>query len=670
MARIGVFICHCGSNIAGKVDVEKVAEMATSLPGVVYASHQKYSCSESGQKTIIDAIKENRVDRVVIGSCSPKMHEKTFRGTIAQAGVNSYLLEIANLREHVSWVTADRDEATVKAFDLIKAAVGRVTTAKPLFPSQIPVTKKALVIGGGIAGIQTALDIANMGHEVVMVEKEPSIGGRMAQLDKTFPTIDCSACILSPRMVDVAQHPNITLYSYSQVESIDGYVGNFNVVIRKKARYVDEKKCTGCLECTAKCPEKNIPNEFDEGKAMRRAIYVPFAQSVPKVPVIDAERCRYLLSPDPATVQVAEGEKPPKRRCGTCAKVCAAGAVDYEQKDELISEQFGAIVVATGFNISGAEEYGEYGGGKLPNVITALDFERFVNASGPTSGKILRPSDGEKPKRVVFIQCVGSRDDSKGRPYCSRICCMYTAKQAILVREKLPESEIYVFYMDIRAAGKGYEEFVRRAQMEYGANYVRGRVSRIFEDEDGQMIVKGVDTLAGMPVEMEADLVILATASIAREESKELANLIGIPTDAYGFISEVHPKLQPIEVPRDGVFVAGAALSPRDVPDTVATAGAVAAKVGILFSKDYLQSDPMVAAIDPFVCVACGACVAVCPYKAINIEEFRGMKFAKVNEAMCQGCGTCTAACRPGAAQLKGVTDEQILKSLEAVTQW
>ncbi|HEY3375818.1 MAG TPA: CoB--CoM heterodisulfide reductase iron-sulfur subunit A family protein [Candidatus Aquicultor sp.] len=670
MARIGVFICHCGSNIAGKVDVEQVAEMAMSLPGVVYASHQKYSCSEAGQKTIIEGIKENNIDRVVIGSCSPKMHEKTFRGTIAQAGINSYLLEIANLREHVSWVTGDRDKATEKAFDLIKAAVGRVTSAKPLFPSQIPVTKKALVIGGGIAGIQTALDIADMGHEVILVEREPSIGGRMAQLDKTFPTIDCSACILSPRMVDIAQHPNITLYSYSEVESVSGYIGNFDVVIRKKARYVDAKKCTGCLECTTKCPEKNIPNEFDQGKAMRRAIYVPFAQAVPKVPVIDAERCRYLNSPDPATAEVAEGEKAPKRRCGTCAKVCQAGAVDYEQKDELIAERVGAIVVATGFNVTGTDEYGEYGAGKLPNVITGLDFERFVNASGPTDGKIVRPSDGEKPKRVVFIQCVGSRDESKGRPYCSRICCMYTAKQAILTREKLPDAEIFVFYMDIRASGKGYEEFVLRAQREYGANYVRGRVSRIYEMPDGHMVLKGADTLAGIPVEMEADLVVLATAATPREDAKELANIVGITTDSYGFINEVHPKLKPIEVARDGIFATGACLSPRDIPHTVAMSSGAAAKVGILFSKDHLKSDPMVAEVDPFKCVACGACVAVCPYKAINLEEFRGMKFAKVNEAMCQGCGTCAAACRPGAAQLKGVTDEQILKSLEAVTQW
>ncbi|MBI4733987.1 MAG: CoB--CoM heterodisulfide reductase iron-sulfur subunit A family protein [Rubrobacteridae bacterium] len=670
MARIGVFICHCGSNIAGKVDVDKVAEMAKALPGVEYTGHQKYSCSESGQKTIIDAIKEHRLDRIVIGSCSPKMHEKTFRNTISQAGVNPYLLEIANIREHVSWVTPDGDLATEKAFDLIKAAVGRVTNAKPLTSGRIDITKKALVIGGGIAGIQAALDIADMGHQVILVEKEPSIGGRMAQLDKTFPTIDCSACILSPRMVDVAQHPNITLYTYSEIDSVNGFVGNFNVTIRKKARYVNEKICTGCLECTTKCPEKNIPNEFDNGKAMRRAVYVPFAQSVPKVPVIDASRCRYLNSPDPSKVEVKEGEKAPKRRCGVCAKVCTLGAIDYEQQDELINETVGAIVVATGFNVSGPEEYGEYGGGKLQNVITGLDFERFVNASGPTEGKIIRPTDGEKPKRVVFIQCVGSRDESKGRPYCSSICCMYTAKQAILTREKIPNAEIFVFYMDIRAAGKGYEEFVRRAQMEYDVNYIRGRVSRVYENPNGRMTIKGADTIAGLPVEMEADLVVLASASIAREDSGELANLLGISTDAYGFISEVHPKLKPVEVPRDGVYVAGAAQSPRDIPNTVAMAGATAAKVGILFSKDYIQSDPMVAEIDPMVCVACGACIAVCPYSAITMEEFRGKKYAKVNEAMCQGCGTCSGACRPGAAQLRGVTDEQILRSLEAVTKW
>ncbi|MDI6816942.1 MAG: CoB--CoM heterodisulfide reductase iron-sulfur subunit A family protein [Actinomycetota bacterium] len=670
MSRVGVFICHCGANIAGKVDVAKVSDDAINIPGVVYSSHQKYSCSEAGQKVIIDAIKENHIDKVVIGSCSPKMHENTFRKTIEQAGLNPYMLEIANLREHVSWVTADKDSATRKAFDLVKAAVGKVSFAKPLTPGQVTVEKRALVIGGGIAGIQAALDIANMGYEVVMVEKEPSIGGRMAQLDKTFPTLDCSACILSPRMVDVAQHPNIRLLTYSEVENVNGYVGNFNVTIRKKAKFVDESICTGCLECVTKCPlKKKIPNEFENGKAPRGAIYVPFAQAVPKVPVIDKEHCQWLLSPDPDTIEVAEGEKKPKRKCGVCQKKCEQGAINFEMEDELINEKFGAIVLATGFNLFDQKKYGEYGAGEIPDVITGLDFERMVNSSGPTEGKIVRPSNGEKPKKVAFIQCVGSRDEAKGVPYCSRICCMYTAKQAILVREKLPDAEVYVFYMDIRAAGKGYEEFVLRAQREYGANYVRGRVSRIYE-QDGHLVLKAADTILGMPLEMEADMVILATGSIAREDSVALANTIGITTDAYGFISEVHPKLKPVEVPREGVFACGAALSPRDIPDTVATAGAVAAKVGVLFSNDILMSDPMVANIDPMICVACGACVEVCPYSAITMEEFRGKKFAKVNEAMCQGCGTCSAACRPGAAQLRGQTDEQILKSIEAVLQW
>jgi len=671
MARIGVFICHCGANIAGKVDVAAVSEAAIEIPGVVYSSHQKYSCSEAGQKVIIEAIKENRIDRVVIGSCSPKMHENTFRKTIEQAGLNPYMLEIANLREHVSWVTADKEEATKKAMDLVKAAVGKISFSKPLTPGQVAVEKRALVVGGGIAGIQAALDIAGMGYEVVMVEREPSIGGRMAQLDKTFPTLDCSACILSPRMVDIAQHPKIRLLTYSEIENVSGFVGNFDITIRKKARFVDEKTCTGCLECVGKCPlKKKIPNIFENGKAPRGAIYVPFAQAVPKVPVIDKEFCQYIKSPDPSKVEVKEGEKPPKRKCGVCAKVCTLGAIDFDQQDELISEKFGAIVLATGFNLFDHSKYGEYGAGKIPDVITALDFERMVNSSGPTEGKIVRPSNGEKPKKVVFIQCVGSRDEAKGVPYCSRICCMYTAKQAILVREKLPDAEIYVFYMDIRAAGKGYEEFVLRAQREYGASYVRGRVSRIYEG-DGHLVVKAADTIAGMPVEMDdVDMVILATGSVAREDATELANAVGITTDNYGFISEVHPKLKPVEVPREGVFACGAALSPRDIPDTVATAGAVAAKVGVLFSNDVLMTDPMVAAIDPLVCVACGACVGVCPYSAITMEEFRGKKFAKVNEAMCQGCGTCSAACRPGAAQLKGQTDEQILKSIEAVLQW
>lgn len=670
MARVGVFVCHCGSNIAGKVDVEAVTKAAAEMPGVVFAEHNKYSCSEVGQKAIIEAIKNHRIDRVVIAACSPKMHEKTFRNTISQADLNPYMLEIANLREHVSWVTQDKAEATQKAIELVRASVGKITFAKPLYPGRVPVEKRALVIGGGIAGIQAALDIADMGHEVVLVEREPSIGGRMAQLDKTFPTLDCSACILSPRMVDVSAHPNIRLMTYSEVEKVSGFVGNFDVVIRKKARYVDEDKCTGCLECIAKCPVKNIPNEFDGAMAARNSIYVPFPQAVPKVPTIDEKNCTYLKSlraiDDPS---IPDEKKPKKPRCGVCQLKCTQGAIDFTQQDELIEEKFGAIVMATGFDLFDHRLYGEYGAGKIADVITAIDFERMVNASGPTGGHIACPSDGRSPKRVVFIQCVGSRDESKGVPYCSRICCMYTAKQAILVKEKMPEAEVFVFYMDIRAAGRGYEEFVRRAQIEYGAAYIRGRVSRIYEKE-GHLVVKGADTLAGMPVELDADLVVLATGSVARKDSLELAAKIGLSTDAFGFVSEVHPKLKPVEASREGVFACGAALSPKDIPDTVATAGAVAAKVGALFSKDALESDPMVAEVNVLKCVACGACTYVCPYSAITMEEARGRAYAKVNEAMCQGCGTCSAACRTGAAQLKGQSDEEILKSLEAVLTW
>lgn len=670
MARVGVFVCHCGSNIAGKVDVEAAAKAAAGMPGVAFAGHNKYSCSEVGQKAIIEAIAEHRIDRVVIAACSPKMHENTFRATISKAGLNPYMLEIANLREHVSWVTQETDKATEKAIDLVRASVGKVLSAKPLYPGKVPVEKRALVIGGGIAGIQAALDIADMGYQVLLVEREPSIGGRMAQLDKTFPTLDCSACILSPRMVDVSQHPNIKLLTYSEIEKVSGFVGNFDVTIRKRARYVDEDKCTGCLDCITKCPVKDIPNSFDNDTAKRKAIYVPFPQAVPKVPVIDEKHCTYLASvkliEDPA---VPEDKKPKKPRCGVCKLKCAQGAIDFTQQDELVTEKFGAIVLATGFNPFDHRAYGEYGAGKIPDVITALDFERMVNSSGPTEGNIIRPSDGKKPGRVVFIQCVGSRDEAKGVPYCSRICCMFTAKQAILIKEKMPGTEVFVFYIDIRAAGKGYEEFVRRAQTEYGANYIRGRVSRIYESGN-HLVVKGADTLAGAPVELEADMVILATGSVARQDARELAKTVGLSTDAYGFVSEVHPKLKPVEATREGVFACGACLSPKDIPDTVATASAAAAKVGVLFSKDFLESNPMVAEVNMLKCAACGACIEVCPYSAITMEEFRGQKYAKANEAMCQGCGTCVAACRTGAMQLKGGSDEEILKEIEAVLTW
>ncbi|MBI2856746.1 MAG: CoB--CoM heterodisulfide reductase iron-sulfur subunit A family protein, partial [Chloroflexi bacterium] len=589
MARIGIFVCHCGSNIAGTVDISRVMEAAKKMPQVIYVTDNKYTCSDPGQASIRSAIGAHRLDRIVVAACSPRMHEKTFRKTAEQAGLNPFLVEIANIREQDSWVHSfDKERATVKAIEIVRLAAAKVARDYELHARHISLTKRALVIGGGISGIQAALDIANSGHEVVLVEREPTIGGRMAQVDKTFPTLDCSACILTPKMVELSQHPKVTLMTYSEVESVKGFVGNFEVQIRQKARKVNHAPCTGCGTCWQKCPEK-VTSEFDLGMGERTAIYIPFPQAVPAKPVIDTKSCRYIKYLD-FVASGAPGKKPPQ--CRICEKLCPTGAIDWEEQDKVLSEKFGAIIVATGYQTFDHKVYGEYGGGAYPDVVTGLQLERMLSASGPTGGEVRRPSDGAHPKTVVFLSCVGSRDEAKGRPYCSKVCCMYIAKQAIMLKEHDPEVQCYVFYIDIRAGGKGYEEFVRRAQEEYGALYLRGRVSKIYP-EGKKLMVLGDDSLIGRPVEIAADLVVLATGVEPSSGVVEMAQKLNISYDTDRFLVEAHPKLRPVETQSDGIFVCGACVGPRDIPDSVAQGSAAAAKVAGLFSKDDITADPM-----------------------------------------------------------------------------
>lgn len=660
MRKVGVFICHCGTNIASGVDVAKVAENAKAFPGVVFATDYKYMCSEPGQDLIQKTIKEHNLNRVVVASCSPRMHEKTFQKCIEKAGLNAYMVEIANIREQCAWVHAgNKEKATEKATDLVKMAVAKVLKNEPLQKSKIPLTKKTLIIGGGIAGIQAAIDIANAGIKVDIVEKTPSIGGRMSQIDKTFPTLDCAACISTPKMVEASGHPNINLITYAEVEKVDGFVGNFNVTVRKKARSVNMDLCTGCGTCMEKCPTK-VDSEFNLNLMKRKAIYTPFPQAMPNVPVIDREHCLHFQ----------------KGVCGVCQKMCPTKAVDFEQKDELVTDKYGCILVATGYELYDYTQIGEYGYGKYKDVISALHFERLVNASGPTMGKVKRPSDWTEPKNVVFIKCVGSREDGTGtgKTYCSRACCMYTAKQATLVRDKLPNSNVFIFYMDVRTPGKGYDEFYNRTREKYGAKYIRGRVSKITKKDD-KLIVRGADTLLGAPVEIEADMVVLSTAMIPSEGAVELAQKLGISYDKDGFYTEAHPKLAPVETQTAGVFLAGCCQGPKDIPDTVAQASGAAAKVCGLLSKDEMDTEPVISKVDEKICAGCGMCVNICPYGAIELqtiqEKIRGQikerTVAHVNSGLCQGCGACTVACRSSALNIQHFTNEQILAEVDAL---
>lgn len=661
MQKIGVFVCWCGSNIAATVDVEAVSQALSKESGVVFSTNYQYMCSQTGQDLIQEKVRELGLTGVVVCSCSPRMHENTFRKTCEKAGLNPYMVEIANIREQCSWIHKDKAEATKKAIILGRAAIAKVMLNAPLQAGTSPVKKRALVIGGGIAGIQTALDIADAGFEVDIVEKKPTIGGKMTQIDKTFPTLDCAACILTPKMVDCAQNEKIHIYAYSEVAAVKGFVGNFEVTIRKKARFVDTTKCTGCGLCTEKCPQKKVPNEFNLGLDTRRAIYIPFAQAVPKVATIDPDYCNMLQ----------------KGKCGVCARVCSAGAIDYTQKDELIEEEYGAIVAATGFNPIDLSQFNEFAYAQSPDVVSSLEFERLMNAAGPTGGTLLRPSDGKHPHTIVFVQCVGSRCDGaqKGKPYCSKICCMYTAKHAMLCREKYPDTEVYVFYIDVRTPGKNFDEFYRRAVEEYGVHYIKGMVGKVVP-QNGVLKVQASDLLDNRQLHIDADMVVLAAAIEPDKSARSLATMLTASMDTNDFFTEAHPKLRPVESPTAGIFLSGTCQGPKDIPETVAQAGAAAAKVIGLLSKSQLLCNPCTAQPDELMCNGCSSCEKVCPYGAITYinKEFRGpnrttvlRRVAQVNPAVCQGCGACTVACMSGAMDLKGFSNRQIMAEVDAI---
>jgi heterodisulfide reductase subunit A len=647
--KIGVYVCHCGTNIAGTVDVEAVAEFAKTLGSVAVARDYKFMCSDPGQAMIRDDIREYGLNGVVVASCSPRMHEPTFRRVCQEAGLNPYLFEMANIREHCSWVHEDSDIATEKAKAIVNAAVRKVYHDEPLETREVPVNPNVLVVGGGIAGIQAALEIADSEHKVYLVEREPSIGGHMIQLDKTFPTLDCSACILTPKMSTVGSHPYIELMTYSEVEDVSGYIGNFKVKVRKKARYVDEEKCTGCGVCQEKCPWK-VDSEFEVGMGQRKAIYIPFPQAVPNVPVIDREHCVYFL----------------KGTCRACEKFCEVKAIDFEQTDQFIELEVGSIIVATGYDAFDPSVISEYGYGRYDNVITGLQFERLCNAAGPTGGEI-RLKNGGQPSAVAILHCVGSRDENY-HEYCSRVCCMYALKYSHLIKERT-DADVYQMYMDMRCFGKGYEEFYKRLSGE-GVNFIRGKVAKITDraisdEEKGKLVVICEDTLLGSIARVPVDMVILCTALEARADALEVARLFSLSLSADGFFLERHPKLDPVATMTDGIFVVGCCQGPKDIPDTVAQASAAAARTLAMISKGKVEIEAAIAVVDEELCSGCRICERLCTFNAISFDEDK--KICRVNEALCKGCGVCAAACPSAAITSKHFTAEQIMAEIEGV---
>ncbi len=652
--RIGVYICHCGSNIAGVVDVQDVAQWAAGRlkhRGVVVAREYKFMCSSPGQELIEKDIKEHRLTRVVVAACSPHLHEQTFRTACQRAGLNPYLCELVSIREQVSWVHTDKNAATAKAKAIVSGAVERVLHHEPLEPLRVPIHPATLVVGGGIAGIQAALEIADSGAHVYLVEREPSIGGHMAQFDKTFPTLDCAACILTPKMVLAGGHPNITLLTWSEVEKVDGYVGNFAVTIRKRARYVNTDLCTGCGICQEKCPKKVVDEVYEAGLGYRKAIYTPFAQAVPNYPVLDRPNCTYFQ----------------KGTCRACEKFCPTGAIDFNQQDEVMTVQVGNIILATGYKLFDPRRIPQYGYGRLANVFTSLEFERLSNAAGPTNGQIVLRDGKTAPKAVGVIHCVGSRDRNYNN-YCSVICCMQSLKFAHLVKERTG-ADVYNFYIDIRTPAKAYDEFYQRV-LEEGTLFVRGRVAEVtdavrLQGEEGKIIIQVEDTLAGRQRRIPVDMVILSAALEPRQDAKQVAKQFGISCSADGWFIEKHPKLDPVATMTEGVFIAGCVQGPKDIPNTVAQGAAAAARVLGRIQQKEIALEPVRASIDEAKCSGCRICNNLCPFNAILFHEDRMV--SEVNSALCQGCGTCVAACPAGAISGTVFSNEQILSQIEGL---
>lgn len=651
--RIGVYICHCGHNIAGIVDVMSLTKYASKLPNVVVSKEYKYMCSDPGQELIGNDIKEHKLNRIVVSSCSPLLHEKTFRDALAKGGLNPYFLQMVNIRENVSWVHKDKELASEKATDLVRAAVHRVAFQKELIKKKVPVNPSVLIVGGGIAGISAVLTLADAGKKVFLVEKEPTIGGYMAVFDKTFPTLDCAACILTPKMSSVKKHPNITLWTYSEVSDVEGFVGNYKIKVTRKPRYVIEDLCVGCLDCIDKCifKEGKFPDEFNQGLSKRKPVYVPFPQATPLVAVIDDKTCIHF--------KTGKCQQP-------CVQACDRNAIDFNQKPEVIEIEVGTVILTTGFKPFDAHKSPNYGYGKYPNVFTSLEVERMVNASGPTEGNVLT-REGKEPKSVGIIHCVGSRDD-KTNKWCSRVCCMYSLKLAHLIKEHTG-AEVYNFYIDMRTPGKGYEEFYDKLLHE-DVHFIRGRVSDVTdwttsEEEKGKLILRAEDTMIGIIRRIPVDMVILSVGMEPREDAQNVRKMFNISCSTEGFFLEKHPKLAPVHTFTDGVFIAGACQGPRDIPDSVAQAGAAAAEALALIDAGFVELEPNTAYIMEEKCCGCQVCINMCPYSAItfNIEK----KISSINEALCKGCGTCVSSCGSGAIYQNLFENEEILSEIKGL---
>ncbi len=637
--RIGIFVCECGGNIGDVIDVNLVIDAVKSWKGVVVAKYHNYLCSKPAQELILEAIKKDGLDRVVVASCTPRMHLMTFQSLLERAGLNPYMLEFVNIREQTSWVHGPHKsaEATRKALSLIRGGYERSLELEPLETISERGSREILIVGGGIAGITAALELGYLGFKVYLVERRPSIGGSMAKLTKVFPTLDCAQCILTPRMAEVGRNANVNLLTYAEVQDFGGRPGNYDVEIFFKPRGVIVEKCRSCGVCEKVCPV-TVPDEFNQGLSQRKAAYIEFPQAVPSAYTIDFDACT---------------------KCGKCEKLCPAKAITLEDKGSIVNLNVGSIILATGFKLYDARNLEIYGYGNYEDVITMMDLERLTSATGPTGGYIKR-ADGSDVRRMAIVLCAGSRDKNN-IPYCSRICCMYSLKQALILK-KILDIEVTIYYIDIRAAGKGYEDLYWRNE-EAGVQFVKGKVAEVYRNNTGKLVVLTEDTLSGEIREDEYDMVALATPMIPPTGLKELADKMKVPIGEHGFVTEKHPKLDPVDSLVTGIFVSGCALSPKDVRDTVSDSLGAAARASLFLKSDYVTTSPEKAFVITDLCNGCGNCVLVCPVNAITLQEEK----AKIDPFQCIGCGACIPICPKEAIDFRNSMAKQIIATLRGV---
>ena len=637
--RIGIFVCECGGNIGDVVDVKSVVETVKSWEGVATAKYHKYLCSKPAQEMIVDAVKKDNLDRVVVASCTPRMHLATFQSVLERVGLNPFMLEFVNIREQDSWAHGPKpsQEATKKAVSLIRGGYERSRELEPLQTISEKGSREILIIGGGIAGITAALELGYLGFKVHLVERKPSIGGNMAKLTKVFPTLDCAQCILTPRMAEVGRNPNVDLLSYAEIKEVSGRPGNYDVKVFMKPRGVDVQKCRSCGVCAKVCPV-SVSDEFNEGLSQRKAAYIEFPQAVPSAYVIDFSACT---------------------KCGKCEQLCPAKAVSLADQGCTIDLHVGGIIVATGYQLYDAKKLDTYGYGKYKDVVTMMDLERFVSATGPTGGYVKR-ADGSDVKKMAIVLCAGSRDKNYVS-YCSRICCMYALKQAFVLKKMLG-IDVSIYYTDIRATGKGYEDLYWRDQ-EAGVSFIRGKVAEVYRNKNGKLVAVAEDTITGEVVEQEFDMVALATPMVAPSGLKELADKMKVSVGEDGFVTEKHPKLDPVDSLVTGIFACGCALSPKDVRDTVSDGLGASAKAALFLKSDYVTTSPEKAFVISDLCNGCQACVPVCPVNAISMQEGK----ARIDPFQCTGCGACVPVCPVEAIDFKNATMKQVTASLRGV---